>query len=377
MSEYQRIAFRAIDGPVSDKNLEYMRRQSSRAEVTPWSFDNEYHYGDFGGDALEMMRRGYDLHLHYANFGIRKLLIRLLNGLPDPDAAAPYFGEYLLKLVKDKAGKAGTLVVEPCHEPGDLEDLWNVDELVDRLVPLRAEILEGDLRPLYLAHLAVACDGNHDPEESREGPTPAGLEKPTAAQQALMELYGLSPSLVAAAARRGPRQTARTDVQAMYAQWLQGVPQATKDAWLAKCMSDPHPSVRREMLEEFRRGQATSGWPTLPGQRTIAELRAAAEVIQQQSDREAAAKAAKQRAKRLASMAQDPAPTLRKTGKLVKSRSTEAYREAATLLADLREALAGSAQAGLAEEQARKLKMSYPTLNHLTAELRRQGFVPK
>jgi len=37
MSEYQRVAFRAIDGPVSEKNLEYMRQQSSRAKVTPWS----------------------------------------------------------------------------------------------------------------------------------------------------------------------------------------------------------------------------------------------------------------------------------------------------------------------------------------------------
>ena len=79
MSEYQYVAFRATDGPVSVKNLEYMRRQSSRAEVTPWSFDNEYHFGDFRGNAEEMLRRGYDLHLHYANFGIRKLVIRLPN----------------------------------------------------------------------------------------------------------------------------------------------------------------------------------------------------------------------------------------------------------------------------------------------------------
>src|SRR6266550_2145969 len=83
MSEHQYVAFRAVDGPVSEKNLEYMRRQSSRAEISPWAFENEYHYGDFGGNAEEMLRRGYDVHLHYANFGIRKLLIRLPHGLPD------------------------------------------------------------------------------------------------------------------------------------------------------------------------------------------------------------------------------------------------------------------------------------------------------
>jgi hypothetical protein len=39
MSEYQYVAFLAIDGPVSDENLEFMREQSSRAEITPWSSD--------------------------------------------------------------------------------------------------------------------------------------------------------------------------------------------------------------------------------------------------------------------------------------------------------------------------------------------------
>ena len=75
MSEFQFVAFRAIDLPVSDENLEFMHAQSSRAEITPWSFDNEYHYGGFRGNAEEMLRRGYDLHLHYANYGTRTLMI--------------------------------------------------------------------------------------------------------------------------------------------------------------------------------------------------------------------------------------------------------------------------------------------------------------
>src|ERR1700722_8709553 len=113
MSEHQRIAFRAIDAPVNEENLEYMRRQSSRAEITPWSFDNEYHFGDFGGNAIEMLRRGYDLHLHYANFGIRKLLIRFPHGLPSAKAAKPYFAEDSLRFLKDKQGPGGILLIEP------------------------------------------------------------------------------------------------------------------------------------------------------------------------------------------------------------------------------------------------------------------------
>src|SRR5262249_39950909 len=155
MSEYQYIAFRAIDGAVSEKNLKYMRQQSSRAEITGWAFDNEYHYGDFHGNTEEMLRRGYDFHLHYANFGVRKLMIRLPNGLPDAEAAEPYFDEESLYFSEDKKGSGGILCIEPYYESGELDELWNVADFADRLLSLRGEILDGDLRPLYLAYLVV------------------------------------------------------------------------------------------------------------------------------------------------------------------------------------------------------------------------------
>ena len=96
-----------------------MRQQSSRAEITPWSFDNEYQYGDFRGDARNMLRRGYDIHLHYANFGIRKLLIQLPHNLPNTPGARPYFAEDGLQFLMDRQGQGGILSISPHHEPGD------------------------------------------------------------------------------------------------------------------------------------------------------------------------------------------------------------------------------------------------------------------
>ena len=377
MSEYQYVAFRAIDAPVSEGDLKYVRRQSSRAEITPWSFDNEYHYGDFRGDALEMMRRGYDLHVHYANFGTRKLLIRLPNGLPDAKAAKPYFDRHSLRFLPDKKGPGGTLCVEPFFEPGDLDEFWEFDDLLDRLELLRAEILDGDLRPLYLAHLAVACDANHDPEETKEGPVPAGMGELSDAQRALAEFYGLGESLIAAASRGSPPLAARTDPRDERTEWLQQQPEEIKNAWLAQWMADPNSGARREILAQFRESRGISLCPTVRRGRTVAELFAAAEEIQRESDRKGAAKAARERAKRLADMRTDPARTLRETEQLVSQRSSEAYRRIATLLAELREALSGSEQAGLAEQQAETLKRKHPTLRLLTSELRREGFLSK
>jgi hypothetical protein len=354
-----------------------MERQSSRAEITPWSFDNEYHYGDFRGNAEEMLRRGYDLHLHYADFGIRKLMIRLPQGLPDPKTARLYLDEESLRFLPDKRGRGGILSIQPMHEPGDLEDLWEVDDLVDRLVPLRAELLAGDLRPLYLAHLAISRDDDHDRETTKEGPVPAGLEKISDAQHALAELYDLSDSLIAAAAQGSPPLASQNDAGNDYVSWLQSQPAATKDEWLAKWMADSHCDARRQMISEFHASRQSPLWRTASVNRTIAELESIADGLHSAAKLKASAKAARERAKRLEKMAADPTPTIRETEKLVSDRSTDAYGKIAAILADLREALAGSKNAGLAERQARKLKDKNPTLRVLVKELRGKGFLPK
>ena len=377
MSEHQIVAFRAIDRPVPEVDLEYMRRQSSRAEVTPWSFDNEYHFGDFRGNDMEMLSRGYDIHLHYANFGIRKLLIRFPYGLPDEKAAKPYFTKDTLRYVKDKKGQGATLRVEPAHEPGDLPDIWDLNDIMAQLQPLRAEILDGDLRPLYIAHLAMACDGNHDPDETKEPPAPAGLGQPTNAQRALMEFYGLSDALIAAGAPDLPPIAKKDDPRDQYAEWLQGHAQATKDAWLAQLMLDPHATVRMDVLAAFRKNRKAPSWPTVRRNRTITELERAAVEIQQDMNRKSSEKAAREKAKRLADIAADPAQILSASENLVAQRSQTVYVQIAKLLTELREALAGTAKSGLAERQAQKLKNSNPTLHLLTSELRRAGFLPK
>lgn len=378
MSEFQYVAFRAIDAPVSKKNLAFMRRQSSRAEITSRSFTNEYHFGDFRGNAVEMLQRGYDIHLHYGNFGIRSLFVRLPQGFPDSKAAKPYLDGDSLHFTKDRNGTGGVLKVEPCYEPGDFdEDLWNLDDVLDRIVSIRREIIDGDLRPLYLAHLAVSCDSNHDPDEAIEAPVPAGLGELTKAQCALGKLWGIDPALLAAAAGDSPASTAKPRTSAEYLQWLRTQPSATKDAWLAAWMDGTKPALRSEVLTAYRVDQPHSSWPVVKRGRTIAELREAAAKINQVRTQKAASEAARKQAGKLAKMATDPKPFLQQSEKLVAQRSTDAYKKVAKLLAELREALAGTNQAGLAETQARKLKEKYPTLHHLTAALRRQGFVPK
>jgi hypothetical protein len=252
------------------------------------------------------------------------------------------------------------------------------------------------LRPFYLANLAVAGDMNHDPEEWQEPPAPAGLDQLTPAQSALAELYGLGDALLAAAARNAPPMPARTakgnkggnkdgsnahsrneDSGNQYDSWLARQPEAAKNEWLGALMADPHAAVRSQLLTEFRKSQSPTVWPTAHLSRTMAELESAADEIQKEQSRRKAASAAKSRAKRLKKLASDPENALRKTEQLVSQRTAEAYRDAAGLLADLRESLTGTKDAALADRQAEKLKNDNPTLGRLTAALRKQGFLKK
>jgi molecular chaperone DnaK (HSP70) len=157
--------------------------------------------------------------------------------------------------------------------------------------------------------------------------------------------------------------------------WLTRQPQSTKDAWLVQLTVDAASSVRREILTAYRNDVALPSWPTILADRTIAELEAAGEKLEQEMKRKAAEAAARTRAKRLAAMAADPKETIRKTEELVKERSMDAYKQIAKLLSDLREALAGTKQSGLAEKQALKLKNENPNLRSLTTSLRQRDFL--
>src|SRR6478672_5663909 len=53
MSEYQYYEFQAIDKPLTKQQMAELRAISTRAEITPTRFTNEYNFGSFKGDPTE------------------------------------------------------------------------------------------------------------------------------------------------------------------------------------------------------------------------------------------------------------------------------------------------------------------------------------
>jgi hypothetical protein len=274
MSEYQFIDFRAVDGPVSEDNLDFMCEQSSRAEIDEWRFVNEYNFGDFHGDAEEMLRRGYDAHLHYANFGIRKLVFRLPQGLPcDKRTFNKYAVSDNVAWTKDKRGTGGLLTIEPESDAGTYEDDIDAAGLLDRLLPLREMLIGGDLRPLFLAWLAFSYD-----DDEKLPPVPAGLNEMTAALQALAEFYEIPVALIQAAAAESSPAPRVADQKKLVRDWAAKQSRVALEKSVAELLVKNSAAARAKIMAEIRGDAGSTSWPTTSSAATLGELRSTAKV---------------------------------------------------------------------------------------------------
>jgi hypothetical protein len=90
MSEYQYYEFRAIDRPLTKAQMNELRAVSSRGRISPYSFINEYEWGNFKGDPDRWMEKYFDAFLHLANWGTREFMLRVPRSLLDLATAQEY-----------------------------------------------------------------------------------------------------------------------------------------------------------------------------------------------------------------------------------------------------------------------------------------------
>ena len=107
------------------------------------------------------------------------------------------------------------------------------------ILPVRAEILAGDLRALYLLWLLSVQIGEV-PDDAVEPPVPAGLDALTGSQTAL----GDRDLVEVAAAGSEPAREQPIDV----AQWIAGLSGSQRDALLVGLLEGKDPLLRAETL---------------------------------------------------------------------------------------------------------------------------------
>lgn len=358
MSEYQCYAFLAVDRPLDQADRQALRALSTRARITATQFVNVYHWGDFRGDPAELMRRWFDLHLYVANWGTRRLMLRLPARLVDQAALAAFLDPVEGVTLR---GAGDNLVLDILCADGDPEaDAWGDDEEdddgrendawgdggqndgIDRLAalaPLRSDLIDGDLRPLYLLWLRALEAG--DLAEDAVEPLP-GIGPLTPALRAFADFLRLDPDTVRAAAER---EVTTAPSAGAVASAIAALADDEKNALLVRLFNaDPHAGA--ELRRLLRRAHPVTAAST-PPPRTAGTLRARAEALRRdrarataaaaaEERRRAAAEAEAQRGLRLAALAKRGEAVWRNVEAGIERRHAAGYAEAAGLLSDLK-----------------------------------------
>ena len=387
MSEYQYVAFQAVDSPLNDKHLAFAQRQSTRAEVTRWSLSVEYHYSSFRGDVDGLLRRGYDVYLQHTNYGDRQIKLRLPHGMPVAKSVwSKYVDGEQLDWKKDTKGRGGILSLRPFHETGDLEEVWETQKYLDAAVQVREHLLSGDLRALYLLWLCAADDDYNDPAEMIEPPVPHGVSDIATHGGELLSFFGLDPLLLVAAGKNVEAAPTNESKVEFFSRWVKAIPDQGAKVLLLQFLSGDAASVKANLLAEIRHSQHQDGWPTTDKQRSLAELLLQTEVLRsgekakraykaEAKTKREAAKAERKRTDRMKEMVKDPKKWLHETELLVDARGTDNYKAVAEILYDLCEAVGGDEGEKITRRHAAHLSKKHPTLNHLKSSLRKRGLL--
>ena len=225
MSEYQYYEFAAIDQPLTRADMRKLRAVSTRAEITPTGFANHYEWGDLKADPADWMRRYFDAFVYTANWCSCRLALRVpLKTFTKSEMKSFTTPHTFRAEVSDKHW-----IIDWSLDESEDYDRFGVEDghgWMRRLVPLRDELLRGDLRPMYLGWLAAAAEGELG-DGALEPEVPPGLAKLSPPQQALVEFLETDPDMLAAAAAGSARVSKVDSAQA-----------ARTDAWLSEWPRD-------------------------------------------------------------------------------------------------------------------------------------------
>ena len=153
MSEYQYYEFQAIDRPLDRAAQEALRSISSRARITATSFTNHYEWGDLKDDPRKFMEQWFDLHLYLANWGTRRLMMRLPKRFLNLMDVDPFLRE--IDWVKVRTSGDNLIVDIHRYEVEPYENADDGSGWLAALASLRTDVLSGDFRLFYLLWLSA------------------------------------------------------------------------------------------------------------------------------------------------------------------------------------------------------------------------------
>jgi uncharacterized protein (DUF2249 family) len=344
MSEYQYYEFRTIDQPLDEKAIQALRDLSSRAQITPTSFVNEYNWGDFKGSPLKLMEEYFDAFLYVANWGTHQFMLKVPLKLINFDLVKKYcYGENVTAYKKGE-----NLIFEFISESDDYE--WEDGEgWLSSLITLRSDILQGDYRCLYLGWLFCSQMGDFEDDEF-EPPVPANLGKLNGPLKSFVDFMRIDTDLIAVATENSASKEVHQAVdQKRLGSWISNLPEKEKDEVLLRLIKDHDPHLGAELVQRYRQSfSMEDNAGTDMTLRTVDDLISKGQTYAAERKRRIAEQKAKERARKereraiirekyLNELAKRGDQVWKQVDELIKTKRPSDYDSAVQLLVDLRD----------------------------------------
>ncbi len=339
MSEYQRYEFMTSDRPLTRAQLDAVNDLSSHIEASSTHALIEYHWGDFKHDPIKVLHEFFDGFLYWANWGAPQLALRFPHGILPIDLLAGYDLDDFVTFIKYPDYDILDIHFGEMEGPGE----WIEYEL-GSLIAIRDELMDGDLRSLYIVWLAgqIMIEGYDEDEDEEEDweisvpPVPPTFGTLTAAQQALAELLRVPQELLVATARHSSAAMSSTsdDVAA----WVKLLPPARQHEYLVR-LARNEPGLSRLLVKELRElsQDKTRATPSTGEHVTYATLLAESKAIKAQLEREMRKQEQEARQRHLQDIHDHQDDYWHQIDLAVMRGSGTGYDEAVRLLIELRE----------------------------------------
>ena len=339
MSYHETYVFAATDAPLSAEALAKAHKISSHAEVSARRFAVSYDYGSFKGEPDAMVAQWYDVHLYRSSTSAR-FVVRLPFGTLTAADLEEFTDCEFLDITRH--GDQMLLAWHVEELDGQWIDEAEVGAELDTLAAVRAALLQGDLRSLYLAWASqAACLDEEELEAAQlHGPSvPAGLATLDDAHTALADLLQCDDDFLTACARDSPAQAAPATAR-QAATWLAGLPAATKDAALAELLvgGDGAVAALRRNWQQHLRSRATID--SQSSRRTVRQLLAETRQIEVERGDALLAAQVRARAEHLAQVATRKDAIWREVATYSAGTARDAPQQIVSRIKDLRDAAA-------------------------------------
>ena len=336
MSEYQYYEFQTIDRPLTAKEQAEIKKLSSRVKLTSTQAIFLYNFGDFRSEPEKVLAQYFDLMFYIASWGSWRLTFRLPEAIANPEWFQPYIVTDAISLTQ--SGKYLVLDIQINDEEG-MQSWIEGEGWLSELLPLRDDLLSGDLRLLYLVWLRVAPSlagyafDDDDPVEPAIPPNLGQLSQPL---KAFIELVELDPDLVAASAQASLRYKSTSDPP--LETWLPALSEAERQDFLLKLVRrEPHVDLQLiNRLQELA-GATRSVPQSTPGHRRLSELEEISKTVRTGRENKERDAARKKQIQTLEALAPKEVQTWKRVMELIEIKQAKPYDEATTLLKDLRD----------------------------------------